>query len=262
MAEPVVWTPARLVEQLSDLGVVAGGILLVHTSYRAVRPVDGGPAGLIAALQHAVGPGGTLVMPSTAADDDAPFDPRTDPADPELGVVADVFWRLDGVVRGDHPFAFAARGPLAGRIVADPLPMPQPPNVPASAVGRVHELDGQVLLLGVGHDANTTLHLAELLSGVPYRRPKHCTVLADGRPKRIDYGENDHCCQRFALADDWLRARGQQEEGPVGNAVARLFRSRHLVAAAVERLRAEPLVFLHGPEMGCGECDDARASLP
>lgn len=261
MVERVEWSRSQIVEQLRDLGLGPGGALLVHTSYRAVRPVEGGPAGLIAALLEAVGPDGTLVMPSTAADDDAPFDARTDPADPTLGVVADTFWRLDGVLRADHPFAFAARGPLAGRIIADPLPMPLPPNVPASPVGRVHEADGQVLLLGVGHDANTTLHLAELLAGVPYRRPKHCTIIEDGRPKRIGYGENDHCCQLFALADDWLRGRGQQEEGPVGNATARLFRSRDVVTAAVERLGAEPLLFLHGPEQRCWECDDARASV-
>jgi aminoglycoside N3'-acetyltransferase len=85
-------------------------------------------------------------------------------------------------------------------------------------------------------------------------------VLQDGRALRIDYGENDHCCARFALADDWLRGRGLQAEGPVGRAHARLFRSRDVVAVALEHLRRDPLVFLHGPEVACGECDGARAS--
>ena len=40
-----------------------GGVLLVHTS-RAVRPVEGGLLGLIAALRTALGPVGTLVMPT------------------------------------------------------------------------------------------------------------------------------------------------------------------------------------------------------
>lgn len=53
-----------LVEQLRALSVRPGGVLLVHTSYRAVRPVEGGPAGLIDALCAALTPGGTLVMPS------------------------------------------------------------------------------------------------------------------------------------------------------------------------------------------------------
>ena len=246
--------------QLRVLGVEEGGVLLVHTSFRAVRPVEGGPAGLIEALRAALGPAGTLVMPSWGGDDDVPFDPTGTPASPDLGVVADTFWRLPGVVRSSQCFAFAAVGPEAARVTADPLPLP--PHRPESPVGRVHELDGQVLLLGVGHDANTTLHLAELLAGVPYRVPKHCTVPGpNGRPVRIDYGENDHCCARFALADDWLRARGLQREGRVGHAHARLVRSRDVVAVALEHLARDPLVFLHERGSGCGDCDEAWNSI-
>ena len=187
-----------------------------------------------------------------------PFDPAATPASPDLGVVADTFWRLPGVRRSDHAHAFAAAGREAARITADPLPLP--PHIPESPVGRVHELDGQVLLLGVGHDADTTLHLAELLAGVPYRVPRHCTVLRDGRPVRVDYGENDHCCARFALADGWLRARGLQAEGRVGHTHARLARARDIVAVALEHLARDPLLFLHPPGAGCAECDEARIS--
>jgi aminoglycoside 3-N-acetyltransferase len=252
---------AELVAQLHALGVEPGDVLLVHTSFRAVRPVEGGPAGLVAALRDALGPAGTLVMPSWGGDDERPFDPAVTPADPDLGVVADTFWRLPGVARSAHAFAFAAAGPEAGRVTGDPLPLP--PHRAESPVGRVHELDGRVLLLGVGHTENTTLHLAELLGGAPYRTPRHCTVAgAGGRPVRVDYGENDHCCERFAMADDWLRARGAQREGLVGRAHARLVRSRDVVAAAGERLAGDPLLFLHPAGAGCVECDEARRSVP
>src|SRR5207237_835045 len=125
--------PREIEVQLRALGIRQGGVLVAHTSFRAVRPVEGGPTGLIEALR--------------------------------------------------------------------------------AAIGRVHELDGPVLLLGVGHDANTTIHLAELLAGVPYGVPRHCTVVQDGRPVRLDYLENDHCCERFAQVDDWLQERGLQSEG-------------------------------------------------
>ena len=124
----------------------------------------------------------------------------------------------------------------------------------------MHDLDGQVLLLGVGHDADTSLHVAELLAKVPYGIPKHCTVTRDGREVRIDYLENDHCCQRFALADDWLRTRGLQAEGPVGHGTARLFRARDVVRLAIDELRRDPLLFLHGAGEGCAECDEAWQS--
>jgi len=59
---------AAVTAQLHALGVEPGGVLLVHTSYRAVRPVEGGPPGLIEALRAALGPEGTLVMPSWGSD--------------------------------------------------------------------------------------------------------------------------------------------------------------------------------------------------
>jgi aminoglycoside N3'-acetyltransferase len=251
---------AEVADQLRALGVTKGAVLLVHTSFRAVRPIEGGPPGLIEALRAALGPHGTLVMPSWTGNDDEPFDPATTPASPDLGVVPDTFWRLPGVVRSNHPFAFAAAGPRAARITAGPLPLP--PHSLESPVGRVYELDGQVLLLGVGHDADTTLHLAELLAGVPYRVPRYCTVLRDGRPVRIDYGENDHCCARFAFADDWLRERRLQSEGRVGHAHARLARARDVVGVALEHLAHDPLLFLHPPSAGCAECDEARRGEP
>jgi aminoglycoside 3-N-acetyltransferase-4 len=250
---------AELVRQLGDLGVVAGDVLLVHTSFRVVGPVEGGPLGLISALREALGSQGTLVMPSSSGNDDEPFDPATSPASPDLGITADMFWRLRNVRRSDHLEAFAASGPLAQAILADPLPLP--PHIPESPVGRVHEHDGKVLLLGVGHDANTTLHLAELIAGVPYRSPGYCTVLEDGRRVRIDYGENNHCCVRFALADDWLRRERLQSEGRVGHAQGRLMRSRDLVRLAVAHLKRDPLLFLHRRDEACAECDEARASL-
>jgi aminoglycoside N3'-acetyltransferase len=126
----------------------------------------------------------------------------------------------------------------------------------------VLEADGSILLLGVGHDANTMLHLAEVLAGVPYSVARHCTVRGLAGPERVDYRENDHCCGRFALADAWLRERGLQREGSVGHADARLVRARDVIAVATTRLRADPLLFLHGPEAGCAECDEARRSLP
>ena len=166
---------------------------------------------------------------------------------------------MPGVRRSAHPFAFAARGLRAEEVVSGPLTLP--PHAPASPVGRVQALDGRVLLLGVGHDANTTLHLAELLADVPYRVPHTFTELRDGVPVRVEYGENDHCCRRFELADGWLQSTGLQAEGAVGNAHARFFRSRDVVLLAVERLLREPLLFLHPAGEACEECDEARASV-
>lgn len=243
--------------QLWALGVEPGQTLQVHTAFSRVGPIEVGPLGLIRALREALGADGTLVMPSMTDDDDHPFDPRTTPC-LGMGVTADAFRRLPGVLRSDSPHAFAVEGPLAERITA-----PHPVDVPHgldSPVGRILDVGGHVLLLGVGHDANTTVHLAESLAGVRYRRPKHVTVLRDGVAARVDYEEIDHCCERFALMDGWLDERSLQRRGIVGHAEARLVPARAIVAVAVERLRADETVFLH-PLGTDEECDEAWASL-
>ena len=88
-----------LMGQLRALGVQPGGVLLVHT---ALSRVGTSPYQLIEGLLAAVGADGTLVMPSMADDDDVPFDRKTTPCR-AVGVVADTFWRMAGVLRSDSP---------------------------------------------------------------------------------------------------------------------------------------------------------------
>ncbi len=246
MQDRRAFSAREVTEQLRSLGVEPGGVLLVHTAFSRVGPIEGGPLALIEALIEAVGAAGTLVMPSMSDDDDVPFDPKV------------TILSLDGHRRRNllapreessvatAPHAFAARGALAPRIT-EPHPVEVPHGLD-SPVGRIHELDGQVILLGVGHDANTTVHLAENEAGMRYLRPKHATVLESGRPVRRDYGELDHCCENFALLDGWLEAEGKQRRGVVGHGEARLFRARDVVSSTVPRLKADETTFLHQKE--------------
>jgi aminoglycoside 3-N-acetyltransferase len=246
-----------LIQQLLDLGVQPGGVLLVHTAFSKVKPIEGGPMGLISALHSALGPNGTLVMPSMSYDDDNPFDKTKSPC-PEMGITAETFWRLPGVLRSDNNHAFAAVGPLAERILAPhPIDVPHGLNSP---IGRVYELDGQILLLGVDHTSNTTMHLCENMAGVRYRRDKYLTILKDGKPVRFEYREIDHCCQNFSVVDGWLDENGLQRRGDVGHAEACLILSRDVVGIVTGQLKENETIFLH-PRDFDEECDDAWASL-
>lgn len=246
-----------MVRQLRTIGVERGSLLLVHTAFSQVAPVVGGPQGLIDALLASLGDDGTLVMPSMSDDDEHPFDAGSTPC-LAMGVVADTFWRMSGVQRSDSPHAFAAVGPLAVEITAaHPVHTPHGLDSP---VGRVFERDGSVLLIGVGHDANTTIHLAENMAGVRYRCPKYAMVRDAGRVVRYDYAEVDHCCQNFALMDQWLESQGEQRRGMVGHATARLMRARSAVEIARAHLRRDETAFLHA-RTSCADCDAAWQSL-
>jgi Aminoglycoside 3-N-acetyltransferase len=68
---------------------------------------------VVEAITSAIGPAGTMLM-MVAADDRVPFDRLTTPADPENGILAEVFRSQPGVLVNDHPACrFAARGPAA-----------------------------------------------------------------------------------------------------------------------------------------------------
>ncbi|NTU55794.1 MAG: AAC(3) family N-acetyltransferase, partial [Anaerolineales bacterium] len=82
----------KLVEGFRGLGVEEGDTLLVHSSYKSLGPVDGGPQTVIRALEAALGTegDGTLIMPTFNFDFNkgAPWDVRTTPS--KMGVLTEL----------------------------------------------------------------------------------------------------------------------------------------------------------------------------
>lgn len=260
MATPPPPTVEGIEAQLASLGVRRGQCPVVHASFRALRPVDGGPLGVLAALRLALGVSGTLVLPAmTGSRNPAAYDPAATPTK-DMGALAEAFWRQPGVLRSGHPTSsFAAEGPHA-RAITGPQPL-SPVYGPDSPIGRVWTADGFVLLLGVDHTANTTIHLAEALAEVPYRACQWATLRDGGQTRRVEFDETDHRCRNFALADGWLPADGLQREGMVGHAWARLARAHDVVDVVVDRLRADATRFLCPRGTGCEECEQAWLSV-
>ncbi|MBW8821656.1 MAG: AAC(3) family N-acetyltransferase, partial [Streptomyces sp.] len=61
-------TRDTLAGQLRELGVRSGEILLVHSSLSALGWVCGGPVAVVQGLLDALGPDGTLVVPTQTGD--------------------------------------------------------------------------------------------------------------------------------------------------------------------------------------------------
>ena len=111
------------------------------------------------------------------------YDPALTPTR-GMGKISETFRKQKGVVRSMHPQdSFAAFGKHAQFITAD--------HVLETALGRgsplqkIYDLDGWILLLGVGHGNNTSLHLAENRAEFPGKKmlTNGCSMLVDGHQK-------------------------------------------------------------------------------
>jgi aminoglycoside 3-N-acetyltransferase len=243
-------TVGSLVRDLHALGIRPGMVLIVHCSLSALGWVCGGPVAVILALQRVLRSYGTLVMPAHSGDLSDPSlweNPpvpkswwetirRTMPAyDPELtptrgmGAVAECFRKLHSTVRSAHPqVSFTAWGENALKIVQDhSLEFGLGERSP---LARVYELDGRVLLLGVDHGSNTSLHLGENRARYHGRR-----TLATGAPVKIGGHRrwkrfrdiNYHSDDFERLGRDFEREyKDQIRKGMVGYARAQLFAQR------------------------------------
>lgn len=253
-AAPV--TVSSLARGLRALGVESGVTMLVHSSLSAIGWVAGGAHAVVLALEEAVSPGGTLVMPShsnhltdpaswvnppvpaswyeTIRDETPPFDAALTPTR-EMGAIVDCFRSQPGVLRSNQPHdSFCARGPHATTIVGDhSLAFGLGESSP---LARLYDLDALVLLLGVGHGSNTSLHLAEYRAEWPGKK-----VIAQGAPVLIDGHRRWERFQDVDLDSDDFEALGAEFErdtnsvrlGRVGLATARLMDQRAAIDYAV-----------------------------
>lgn len=244
-----------LVRDLRGLGVRPGSVLLAHVSLSSLGWVVGGEQAVVLALEEALGPDGTLVMPSQswqlcdpaylgdarvpeAAWDVVratlpPYDPQWTPTR-TMGSVVEALRTRPGTLRSAHPHrSFVARGPRAAEVLArHDLDDPVGEGSPLAAV---HRADGDVLLLGVGHDKNTSLHLAEARSGLPVARLANgAPLLVAGERRWVAFDEPAVDDADFVACGTAFAATGDERHGPVGAAQARLMSQPRLVAFAAD----------------------------
>ena len=163
------FTPADLRACLATLGVASGDIVLVHSSFDAFVGFKGKPSDVIAALMDAVGPTGTLLMPTlpfsgTAVawvKDHPLFDVARTPS--RMGLITELFRRSPGVIRSVHPtHPVAAWGRDAAAMTAGHHLARTPCGEP-SPFAQLLERRGKILLLGADISSLTFFHLTEEL---------------------------------------------------------------------------------------------------
>lgn len=248
-------TAGTLAADLSALGVQPGMALIVHSSLKSIGWVNGGPVAVILALEQVVAEAGTLVMPAHTADLSNPanwvappvpevwwetiratmpaFDPDLTPTN-GMGAIPEAFRKQRGVRRSSHPqVSFAAWGQHTNLVTgAHAL---SPAFGDSSPLARLYDLDGWVLLIGVGHDRNTSLHLAEHRARIT--RTMRCEgspMLVEGVRQWVEFEDLDWDSADFPdIGAAFARETGQVKSGLVGQAASLLMPQRALVDYAV-----------------------------
>ncbi|HEX5421323.1 MAG TPA: AAC(3) family N-acetyltransferase [Gammaproteobacteria bacterium] len=236
---------------LNALGIGPGSVVIVHASLSSLGWVIGGAQTVVEALLEAVGSRGTIVMPAQSSHLGEPSHWSHPPVPPEwfaairehmpaydpaltplrgIGAVAECLLRHPRSVRSAHPLAsFAANGAAADEICG------QHPLFPAlgdaSPLGRLYDLDALVLLIGVGHDRNTSLHLAEHRADWPGKRnfPQGVPILSDGVRRWVEYEDLAPDDEDFNEIGAAFASNGIERTGRVAYADCRVVRQRAIV---------------------------------
>ena len=253
-------TVASLAGDLRNLGVPDGASVMVHSSLSRLGYVSGGAQAVVLALLDVVGSSGTLMMPthSSALSDPAEwrnppvpeswwepirasmpaFDPLLTPT-LRMGAIVECFVHADGVRRSNHPTVSAAAvGPNAefltsGHELANGMGEGSPQ-------ARLYDLEGWVLLLGVSHANNTSLHLAEFRAEFPNKPwTRHGSpVLVDGKRQWISYDDLEESSADFHEIGEAFSTTGLERTGAVGAGTGRLCKVRDVVDFAVTWMEA------------------------
>jgi aminoglycoside 3-N-acetyltransferase len=159
--------------QLGDAAVI------VHSSLKAFGEVQGGPQAVVSALARVfpsvlvptftyktmltplVGPANNAITYGSGESQNRMaefFTPRM-PADPLMGIIPEKFRRHTLSKRSSHPI-LSFSGINAGKLL-----QAQNLDDPLGPLGALKQVGGWVVLMGVDHTVNTSIHYAEKLAG-------------------------------------------------------------------------------------------------
>lgn len=251
-----ILTKENLIQQFRACGVAEGQTIFVHTSLKKLGFVVGGAETLIRTLLEIVGEEGTLMMPSQTWKN---LDPSTGVhwEEPEewwdiiranwpaydkeitpvigMGVVAEMFRKWPGAKRTDHPArSIAAVGKYAEYITKEH----DLSNIfgERSPVAKLYELDGYILLIGVGYDKNTSLHLAEVRANFPTKRfaDESSAIMVNGKREWVTYNTQAVDDEDFVKLGDEYEKEANISVHKVGDANVRFMKQRPLVDWTVQ----------------------------
>ncbi|TFF97079.1 MAG: AAC(3) family N-acetyltransferase [Promethearchaeota archaeon] len=252
-------TKSSLKRDLKKLGLTKGDIIILHSSLSKIGWTIGGPVAIIKALMETLTSKGTIIMPTFSSDNSEPsrwenppvprewwslirkfmpeYNPKYTPTR-GVGIIPEVFRKFPNVLRSDHPMAsFAAWGYHAREIVEDHSL--EADLGEGSPLSKIYDLNGNILLLGVGHLNNTSLHLAEYRSYYEKKefRDTGSAISIDNKRKWVIWKELNHNSDDFSeIGSDYEKKIGYISK-KVGLATSRLLNQKDLIDFAIDWMK-------------------------
>ncbi len=243
-----------LAEGFSGAGIERGDHILVHSSLGSLGWVDGGADAVIDALLACVGPAGTVIFPTlTGCPDDSRERPPVFDARHTrcwTGRIPETARSREGAVRSLHPtHSVAAIGKLAEWLTQGHELVRTPCGF-GSPYGKLADIAGKIVLVGVSQAANTSFHHAEEIAGAPY-------VLL---PDAVDLSLIDSSGHEVEMRGTYLHRWGPRRDydsfelamidygicrtGQVGDAQVRVLDAMLMRMLLVRKLLDDPLATL------------------
>ena len=171
------------------------------------------------------------------------------PADPLMGALPETLRQHPGSRRSGHPvLSFAAVGldeAIAAQTLADPF----------APIRALAEMSADVLLIGVDHTSNTSIHYAEALAG-----RKQFTRWALTPAGIVQFEHFPGCSDGFNAAAPYLSEITRRTQ--IGQAEVRAISLAALTATITALLKEQPQALLCSrPRGACLRCDAVREHL-
>lgn len=244
----------QLKKQLAEMGILPTDTVLIHTSMKAVGPVENGPEGFIDAFCEYLSEG-TFIVPThtwgCVNKENNVFNVRK--TVPNIGLVPrTAAFRKDGI-RSLHPtHSVWVHGKNAEDLVQNEENA-YTPGARGFFWDRLGDIGTKILLIGVGNDKNTFIHSIEERACLENRigQPYDVKIVdREGNEKMVQIcphycTETDDVSQYFTNFDKPLTDTGCQYFGKIGNAIVRVVdakKCRQLILTIFTR--AESDIFL------------------
>ena len=241
----------QIADDLKDLGVCNGDIILVHSSFKALGTLPDGIETVIQGLLKSIGESGTLIMPALSWKLRPPeiFNPATTPTN--VGAIPEYFRNRLGTERSIHPtHSVCAVGTMAKELLRDNK-LDNTPCGQHSPFNKITNIENaKIVMLGCGLLPNTTMHSIEELANVPYHNGKTelFTILNhDGELYQQEYtmyGFAGKYAQRYDRVLELPDSSSFTTQGRGLEADTIIFNAKALKDAALTKMHHSPLFFV------------------